>query len=194
VLLARRAALLALAASSLLVTGCPATDPTQGLQTGAAGTVLDYNTFVCDVMPTLVRRCSYMACHGNADHALRIYSPGKLRIGDPLARDSRDAPLTADEIDRNFASAEGMARAASPTDRMSGRRQKIPILQKALSARFGGDEHQRVGIFPVFPHATPDDDPEWLLLVNWVGGAKIATNPLRADCAAFFQSLGVSPR
>jgi hypothetical protein len=193
VLSVRRAAPLALAALPLLVAGCPSTDPSQGLQTGAPGAVLDYNAFVCDVMPTLVRHCSYMACHGNADHALRIYSPGKLRIGSPLTRDDRDAPLTVDEIQRNFAAAEGMARAASPADRAVGRLQKIPLLQKALSARFGGDEHQRVGIFPVFPHATPDDDPEWQLLVNWVGGAKM-TNPLRADCAAFFMSLGVSPK
>ncbi len=184
----------ALVALPALCVGCPATDPAQGLQPGTSDTVLDYNTFVCDVMPTLVRRCSYVACHGNAKHALRVYSPGKLRIGDPLARDARDSQLTADEIQANFESAVGMTRAATVDDRASGKLQKIPLLQKPLAARFGGDEHQRVGIFPVYPHATPDDDPEWLLLNNWVGGAKTATNPLRPDCAAFFQALGIQPR
>ncbi len=186
----RRAALAVVAAA---LSACGAHDPASGLATGTSDALLDYDAFVCDVMPTLVRRCSFPACHGSAEHALRVYSPGKLRLGDPTSRDARDAPLTAEELARNFDSAVGVTRGASAVQRAALDRQAIPLLQKPLAARFGGDEHQGTGIFPTPPHATPEDDPEWLLLENWVAGAA-QPRPVRPDCAAFFAALGVAPR
>src|ERR1700733_14991828 len=83
--------------------GCPAPDPTTGLATKQLpDQVLDYNEFVCHVQPVLIKRCSYLACHGSASHALRIYSPGKLRIGDPQTRAARSGALTSDEVEANF--------------------------------------------------------------------------------------------
>jgi hypothetical protein len=179
--------------SLLLIGGCPANDPTTGLQTTPVAQSADYNEFVCDVMPVLVRRCSYLGCHGNRDHAFRVYSVGKLRIDDPTTRDQRDAPLTANEIDLNFESATGLLAAATPQDRQLPDIQKIPLLLKPLAARFGGSEHHGVAVFPVFPAHTPAEDPEWNLLVNWVGGAKQPSPPTQS-CQDFFTSLGVSPR
>src|SRR5947207_3115571 len=77
---------------------------------------LDYNDYVCNVMPVLVKRCSYLACHGNGDHALRIYSPGKLRLVPAMTRMARDATLTADEVERNFESASGIVLATTPAE------------------------------------------------------------------------------
>jgi len=177
----------------LALVACPATDPTIGLSTGTSQSLLDYNAFVCDAMPTLIRRCSYLACHGNVDHGFRVYAPGKLRVGDPTTREGRDAPLTADEIDSKFQSAVGMTRAANATERDQANAGKIPLLEKPLAARFGGAEHHGVAVFPVYPKVAPEDDPEWLLLVNWVGGSKEASPPPKA-CADFFAALGAPPR
>jgi len=182
--------LLVLALSSA---GCPSLDQSKGLQKVPAAQSYDYNAFVCDAMPTLIRRCSYLACHGNVDHGFRVYAPGKLRVGDPTTREGRDAPLTADEIDRNFQSAVGMTRAANATERDQANAGKIPLLEKPLAARFGGAEHHGVAVFPVYPKVAPEDDPEWLLLVNWVGGSKEASPPPKA-CADFFAALGAPPR
>lgn len=174
-------------AAALCLAACHGADPAQGgLATGPNAAFVDYNAFVCDVMPILVRRCSYLACHGDAAHALRVYSPGKLRAGDPTTRDARDAKLTQAEIDANFESAAAFARAAANPD-------ESLLLRKPLSARFGGAEHHGIGVFPTHPHAEPADDPEWLLLANWVNGGRQPTPP-EARCRDFFQALEATPR
>jgi hypothetical protein len=86
-----------------------------------------------------------------------------------------------------------MTRTANDSQRASVDLQAIPLLRKPLAARLGGDEHQGVAIFPVFPSADLASDQEFQKLVNWVGGAK-ETNPPSADCASFFTALGVSPQ
>ena len=50
----------------------------------------------------LITQCSYTACHGKAESALRVYSLGKLR--NPPATDSltASAPLTDAEQHANF--------------------------------------------------------------------------------------------
>jgi hypothetical protein len=183
-----------LAIGLLVVAGCHTYDPKQGFQSVVPpDQLLDYNQFVCNVQPLLVRRCSYLACHGNPDHALRIYSVGKLRLGATETREQRDTSLTADEIESNFQSAAGMVYGASPDERQAGVIQKIPLLQKPLAARFGGGEHHGVAIFPQYPAASPDVDVEWNTLVKWVGGDKQPTPPLQS-CLDFFDSLGLKPR
>jgi hypothetical protein len=159
----------------------------------SSGEQLDYNGFVCNVMPTLVRRCSYLGCHGQADHALRVYSPGKLRLVDDGTRAGRDRALSADEVQRNFDSAAALALDATPAQRQSGDARHVLLLGKPLRARFGGGEHHGVGIFPVWPVAEPTKDPEWSALVAWVGGARVAT-PLSGDCATTFATLQLTPR
>jgi len=82
------------------VTNEPATDPS---------TKLDETVFRCKVEPILARQCSYPACHGNAGTALRVYTPGKLRIAKPQDLDEATAPLTDAEHHANFASAAGFS-------------------------------------------------------------------------------------
>ena len=174
--------------------GCPALDPKQGLATtGSPDAFLDYNQFVCAVEPVLIRRCSYLACHGNADHALRLYSPGKLRQVDPGTRNGRDGTLTDSEVELNFESASGLLYGASAEQRAQPDLQHLPLLGKPLKARFGGAEHHGVGIFPAYPAQTLDDDAEWQALVAWIGGTK-QPNPVDADCAQVFMHMGLNPR
>src|SRR6187549_2004371 len=61
--------------------------------------------FRCNVEPVLVRQCSYSACHGIANAALRVYSPGKLRATAPADIDAAIAPLSETEHHANFESA-----------------------------------------------------------------------------------------
>ncbi len=176
------------------VAGCPGLDHTQGLQTtGSPDAFLDYNQFVCTVEPVLIRRCSYLACHGNADHALRLYSPGKLRQTDDGTRDGRDARLTDSEVELNFESVSGLLYAATAAERMQPDLQHIPLLGKPLKASFGGAEHHGVGIFPVYPATTLTDDADWQALVAWIGGAK-QSSPVDASCQTVFTMMGLTPR
>jgi hypothetical protein len=182
-------ALLAVAAA-----GCPAPDNSHGLvTTGPPSTLLDYNDFVCEVQPVLIRHCSFIGCHGNADHALRIYSPGKLRLDDtPTSpREMRDAKLTPTEIMRNFESAVGVSYFASPQDRQAPN-DKVPILAKPARASVGGSEHHGVGIFPVYPATDLAHDAEWGALSNWVAGKKATGS--EPNCADMFMKLGIKPQ
>jgi len=178
---------------AVVVAGCPAPDNSHGLvTTGPPSTLLDYNEFVCEVQPVLVRRCSFLGCHGNADHALRIYSPGKLRLDESAAtRAARDAKLTATEVMRNFESAVGVSYFSQPADRQSPN-DKVPILAKPARASVGGSAHHGVGIFPVSPAQTLADDPEWNALVGWVTGKK--QSPPDATCKAFFNTSGLTAK
>ena len=178
---------------AIAVAGCPAPDNAHGLVTTAAPSqLLDYNEFVCEVQPVLVRRCSFLACHGNADHGLRIYSPGKLRLDDSLAtRAARDGKLSVDEVERNFESATGTVYAAQPSERQTPD-DHVPILVKPTRASFGGAEHHGVGVFPVYPAQDLAHDAEYTALAAWVAGKK-ATGAEPA-CADMFTKLGLKPQ
>jgi hypothetical protein len=178
----------------VLLAGCPATNPSQGIAPGNdPDTLLDYNYFVCNVQPVLIRRCSYLACHGNAHHALRLYSPGKLRLVDDGTLSGRDATLTANEVELNFQSAAGLVLTASASERMRPDFQKVLLLGKPLARRAGGAEHHGVGIFPVYPAQTIQEDPEFTALVQWVQGVKQPT-PLDQSCTDMFNNLNLTPR
>jgi hypothetical protein len=177
---------------AVALAGCPAPDNAHGLVTTAApAALLDYNEFVCEVQPVLIRHCSFLACHGQANHALRVYSPGKLRLdASAVTRSTRDAKLSADEVMRNFESATGTVYAASPADRQA-LDDRVPLLVKPARASVGGAEHHGVGIFPTFGH-TLDDDPEWAALIAWVRGKKATGS--EPPCAAMFTNLGLQPQ
>jgi hypothetical protein len=178
---------------ALFGAGCPTPDPTQGLTVTQPDQFLDYNDFVCEVMPVLVKRCSYLACHGQADHALRIYSPGKLRLVASPDRQDRDAPLTPDEVELNFESATGVTLQATAAQRNPPDWQYVLIMGKPLKAAFGGAEHHGVGIFPVYPYVDPAHDPDFVALANWVEGGKEPT-PLGDTCSTIFSELKLTPR
>jgi hypothetical protein len=174
-----------------LLCGCPTPDPAKGIQSTPDS--LDYNYFVCNVQPVLARRCSYLACHGNPQHALRVYSPGKLRLGDDGTRNGRDGLLIADEVNLNFQSAAGLVLTATSQQRALPDLQKVLLLGKPLARREGGAEHHGVAIFPVYPAKTVSDDAEFLGLVSWVQGAQ-QPKPLDSACQAVFDNLGIQPR
>jgi hypothetical protein len=175
----------------LLLAGCPALDPSQGFDPNAQP--LDYNYFICDAQPVLIRRCSYFACHGNPQHAFRLYSPGKLRLTDDGTRNTRDSQLSSDEVQANYQSAMGLVLSSTPEQRALPDVQHVLLLGKPLARRAGGSEHHGVGIFPVFPAQNPADDPEWNALVQWVQGSA-ETKPLRMDCQNIFDTMGLQPQ
>jgi hypothetical protein len=194
----RRRTVLAPVAAMLLLggwlAGCPSYDgTTPNLQTTPPDQFLDYNAYVCDVMPVLIRRCSYLACHGNPDHALRIYSSGKLRLGPTATRNDRDAPLSAMEVELNFESTSGILESTTAADRAQPDLTKVLLLQKPLAARFGGGEHHGVAVFPVFPARDLASDPEWQALVGWVAGGAQPKPPIQS-CLDLFTSLNLTPR
>jgi hypothetical protein len=178
---------------SVVLVGCPAPDNSHGLVTTAPpAQLLDYNEFVCEVQPVLVRHCSFLGCHGNADHALRIYSPGKLRLdGSAVTREARDGMLSADEVERNFESATGTVYFAQPSDRQNPD-DHVPILVKPARASVGGAEHHGVGIFPVYPAQDLQHDAEYTVLAAWVAGKKATGS--EAACADMFMKLGLKPQ
>ena len=142
----------------------------------------------------MIRRCSFLGCHGNAEHALRIYSPGKLRLDDSSgdAPGARRQALRADEVKRNFESAVGTVYFALPSDRLSAERQGAAAGPSRRARRVGGAEHHGVGIFPVFPAQDLAHDPEWNALAGWVGGQE--GHRQRAACADMFMKLGLKPQ
>jgi hypothetical protein len=180
-----------------VITGCPSPDSAAGLgTTKPPDQFLDYNEFVCGAQPVLIKRCSYLACHGDAAHAFRLFSIGKLRLGDMSTRKGRSFdPLTADEIEKNFESASGMVYGAADDERQHARDHltRIALLYKPVRASAGGGEHAGVGVFPAFPAATLDDDAEFAELVDWVQG-KRQPSPVTADCQALFDIIGIAPK
>ncbi|HEY4243220.1 MAG TPA: hypothetical protein VGM88_25585 [Kofleriaceae bacterium] len=119
-----RAVLVVALAGCSTVANAPAPDPTAALSEPV---------FHCRVEPILVKQCSYVACHGNAGAALRVYSPGKLRATPAATLDDQIAPLTADEDHANFLSAAAFSADTSPADNW--------LIRKPLAASAGGYEH-----------------------------------------------------
>lgn len=118
---------------------------------------LDENVFRCNVEPILVKQCSYLACHGLAHTALRVYSPSKLRAMPPRSLDESELPLTDAEHHANFESAAGFAfMIGNPDDNF--------LLRKPLPARDGGYEHEGGAIW------TDAHDVQYVAIRDWLTG------------------------
>ncbi|MEO6773486.1 MAG: hypothetical protein ABI467_10765 [Kofleriaceae bacterium] len=140
---------LAACAACTDVANAPATDP---------ATTLNETVFRCAAEPVLITQCSFNACHGKADSALRVYSLGKLRT--PPATDSitASAPLTEAEQHANFLSAAGFATfGVAAADNW--------LLKKPLPATDGGFEHAGGAIY------TGPGDPNYVAIFKWLNGA-----------------------
>ncbi len=124
-------------------------DPTTGL---------DETVFKCKVEPILVAQCSYNACHGNPQAALRVYSIGKLRAAPPMDLETAALPLTAAELHANYLSAAGFA---AFTDLPANNW----LLRKPLPPNDGGYEHQGGAIY------TGPADPQYAAITQWLTGA-----------------------
>jgi hypothetical protein len=131
------------------VTNAPAADPAK---------TLNETAFRCGAEPVLITQCSFTACHGKAESALRVYSLGKLR--NPPAIDSltASAPLTDAEQHANFLSAAAFATYdVAPADNW--------LLKKPLPAADGGFAHEGGAIF------TSTTDPGYTAIFKWLNGA-----------------------
>jgi hypothetical protein len=118
---------------------------------------LDYDAFACRVEPIVVRDCSYLACHGNANFPFRVYSIGKLRaeVVDSLA--TLAAPLTPAERRANYESAVAFTYGSvSPDDNL--------LLRKVLPEQEGGFAHKGGALFRGLR------DPRALTLRAWLSG------------------------
>lgn len=125
----------------------------------APTTVLDETLFKTSVEKILVTQCSFIACHGNAGSALRVYAPGLLRAADPGTLSDSQAPLTAAEEHANFVSASGFALSApTPEDNW--------LLRKPLPSTFGGFEHKGGAIFK------SPSDANYATILCWLQGKK----------------------
>lgn len=119
-------------------------------------TTLSEQVFACKVEPILIKQCSYSACHGIANTALRVYSPGKLRAKKPANIDEAIAPLTAAEHHANFESAAGFSFGTKPDDNL--------LLRKPLSPSKGGFAHAGGVIFKT------NDDVQFSAIGAWLQG------------------------
>ncbi len=177
-----------------LATGCTSSVPNGLSESAGPDQFLDYNQFVCAAQPVLIRNCSFLACHGDAHHAFRLYSLGKLRLGDAATRVERSTELlSVDEVEANFASTSGLLYATTASDRQTGDLDRVLLLGQAMAARFGGSEHKGVAMFPEWPAATPAEDAGWLALKAWVAGAR-QPSPPEPGCAALFQQMQLQAR
>jgi hypothetical protein len=120
-------------------------------------TSLNETYFKCKVEPVLVAQCSYTACHGIADAALRVYSPGKLRATPPADSLASSAPLTDAEQHANYLSAAGFATfGVAPVDNF--------LLRKPLPAASGGYEHMGGAIYG------GTGDANYVAIFQWLNG------------------------
>jgi hypothetical protein len=127
----------------------PAVDPTKSL---------DEAVFKCKVEPILARLCSYNACHGNAQSALRVYTPGKLRAAPPATLDDQLVALTDAEHHANFLSAAGLGFGITSVD-------DHVLLRKPLPSSDGGFEHKGGAIY-----AKGVNDPAYTTIRTWLEG------------------------
>jgi len=113
--------------------------------------------FRCKVEPILARDCSYLACHGNAGTALRVYTPGKLRAASQPTMDNLNSGLTDAEHHGNYLSAAAFSFGGIPPG-------DNWLLRKNLPSVDGGYEHKGGVIF------TGKDDPRAVALEDWLSG------------------------
>ena len=146
--MSRVALVLLLLAACTDVENASAPDPAKGL---------DETVFKCNVEPVLVRDCSYNACHGQAQHPFRVYSPGKLRATTPQSLDEAIVALTDAEHHANFLSAAGFAfGGVLPEDNF--------LVRKPLPTSDGGFAHFGGAIY------SGTHDPAYLAIRDWLAG------------------------
>ncbi|MEO8548835.1 MAG: hypothetical protein ABI678_02635 [Kofleriaceae bacterium] len=121
------------------------------------GPTLDETVFRCKAQPVLVAQCSYNACHGVSESALRVYAVGKLRASPPADSVALAAPLTEAEQHANYLNAIGFATYdVAPVDNW--------LLRKPLPPGSGGYEHAGGAIY------IGTGDPNYVALFQWLNG------------------------
>lgn len=156
---------------------------TQPAGTAPAFPKLDFDYYVCVIDPILEQGCSYVACHGQQTHALRVYSLGKLRGADGIsAWDRSHKLLSRDELDGNYNSAQafftGVATAADSL-----------LLREPLPVSQGGPAHYGGPIW------SGTSDGRYQAILQWAKGAKITslTAAQQKSCNALLGAVGAGP-
>jgi hypothetical protein len=122
-----------------------------------AAPALDETVFRCKAEPVLVTQCSYNACHGQPESALRVYALGKLRAVPPADTSALSAPLSEAEHHANYLSAVGFSTyGVAPVDNW--------LLRKPLPPGSGGYEHAGGAIY------VGTGDSNYVALFQWLNG------------------------
>jgi len=141
----------------LLVLLCACQVPTNGPLEQLA---LDRPFFDCRVQPVLTKYCSALACHGHDQRFFRVFARNRARLD---ANETRNAFMTSDERDHNYAAAVAVVDADDP--------EHSSLLMKPLDEAAGGRFHVGATMFGRGDVFAAADDPDYQLLANWVAGA-----------------------
>jgi hypothetical protein len=137
-----------------------------GLDAPAPATTLDRDYFRCNVQPVLAARCSFPACHGDAQRPLALYAVGRMRYA--VGWDRPTAPLTDAELADNFGIASGFT-----TTTATG---QAWLLAKPLATAAGGYFHRGAELYNEGDVFASTDDPGYQLLAKWIGGETASTS------------------
>jgi hypothetical protein len=102
--------------------------------------------------PVLAERCANPSCHGNPDRPLAVFAVHRYRL-DPDAT-FLDAPLTAEELERNFVRAAAFLLEVDAAEDSA-------LLAKALAREAGGSGHDHGAVF------TDRAEHDYVQLLDW---------------------------
>lgn len=123
---------------------------------------LDANFFRCQVQPVLAARCSFMACHGNAERPLMLYAEQRFRLG--ISWDDYETPLTEAEFAANLQRVRGfVGRSSGDVDLLT---------EKPLDTRAGGLYHRGKDLFGNDDVFLDRQDTDFVILQDFADGAQ----------------------
>ncbi|MBV1860276.1 MAG: hypothetical protein KUG77_17815 [Nannocystaceae bacterium] len=139
-----------LAVTALVLGGC---EETSNVETPAP----DYDAFVRDAYPILLRDCGMLTCHGVPERPFRIYGPGRLRATTDPPTDRFDA-VTDDELWFTYQRSRSMLT-------HDGEIRDSLLLTKPLP----GAGHQGLDSYGGAVYKDRDD-PSYRVLLDWANG------------------------
>lgn len=139
------------AALAVVLIGCE--DPA-AVQTPAP----DYDAFVRDAYPILLRDCGMLTCHGVPERPFRLYGPGRLRAPTEGDDTERFDPVTDDELWFSYQRTRSMLTS-----------DKDPGESLLLTKPLPGAGHRGLDAYGGAVYETRDD-PSYRVLLDWARG------------------------
>lgn len=129
---------------------------------------VDYDYFVNEAYPVLMRDCAFGACHGNSERLFQVYGPGRARLPDAEGKYpglTSPPKATAEELAVSFARSRSMLLHRGDEIEMA------PLLRKPVQggAHFGVDRWGR-NVYRNTKNA------RYRVLKKWAQGAGLASN------------------
>jgi YVTN family beta-propeller protein len=152
----------------------PSPHPGQSKETvsGPSSSALDFNFFTSKVEPIFLKeRPGHARCYGCHSEGSRLFHLEKLSAG--------AANWTEEQSQRNF---QTVARLVAP-----GNPYASLLLMHPLAAEAGGDAFHSGG-----RQFETQNDPDWLILAEWVRGAHVAANPITKPTALIYVTNSAS--